>query len=686
MLAPSFSSPPDPGRTPFAGRAKRADLLAAALIVGLVALAYASSFGGAFVFDDLPSIVGNESLRSLTHSLRPPAGFGHTIEGRPLLNFSFAFDYALSGTRPWSYHATNLLIHAAASLALFGVLRRTLSLPANPERRRRDALPLSTAIAAVWAVHPLQTAAVTYVVQRAESLCGLCYLLTLLGFLHYHEQPARRGRWLVFTTLCCLAGMATKEVMATAPLLVLAYDRIFLSASWPAVWKQHGRLHVALGATWILLAVLVLGGHARGGTVGFDRIDSGSYFLTQLGAITHYLRLAFWPHPLVFDYGRGAVRSLTAVWPAALLLLALGVATIVATFRRRPVAFAGAWFFIILAPSSSFLPIATETAAEHRMYLPLAAVITVTLLFVHRTFSRNVTLLLAGAAAVAAVSLTYLRNQDYRSPLVLWADTARHAPDNPRAQLSYGAEFLLHGEPAAALVRFREALRLDPTDSDAHNNLADALRALGRRDEALAEYTEAIRLDPANHLALANRGALLAAAGKFADAERSYTLALAAGADASVRVERADVFARLGRSTEAESDLRAAIRLDPGRAAAHLALGQLLARSGQPAEAESALRTALRLNPASAPAHNSLGYLLLLQQQPAAAVREFEAAVQQPPRRAEYLANLGVALARCRRVDEAVMQLQRALQFDPNNALAKAMLAEIEASRQPTSP
>ncbi|MCX6950853.1 MAG: hypothetical protein NTV51_01505, partial [Verrucomicrobia bacterium] len=143
---------------------------AAALLVLAAFAAYANSFGGTWVFDDIASVVNNATIRDWRTAFFPPNSGGVTVSGRPVLNASFALSYALSGSAPWGHHLVNLLIHTLAGLALFGFARRTLLLPSLAARWGRDATPLAFAIALLWTLHPLQTESVTYLVQRAESL------------------------------------------------------------------------------------------------------------------------------------------------------------------------------------------------------------------------------------------------------------------------------------------------------------------------------------------------------------------------------------------------------------------------------------------------------------------------------------------------------------------------------------
>jgi hypothetical protein len=225
----------------------------AALIVIAALVAFSPGFAGPFIFDDITSIVENPTIRHLWRIgpvLSPPYADGATVGGRPFLNFTFALNHAISGTNVWSYHALNLLIHAAAGLTLFGIVRRSL----DGTRLALHAIRIAGAVALLWTIHPVQTESVTYIVQRAESLNGFLYLLTLYAFIRatYSMQP---HRWLALSVFSCLIGMATKEVMATAPLIVLLYDRCFVSGTFSRALRSRRGYYAALGATWLLLGI-----------------------------------------------------------------------------------------------------------------------------------------------------------------------------------------------------------------------------------------------------------------------------------------------------------------------------------------------------------------------------------------------------------------------------------------------
>ena len=589
-------------------------LAGAGLVLAAVAV-YANSFSGPFIFDDLPSIPQNPTLRGFLASLAPPGG-GLTVTGRPMLNLTFALNHAISGERVWSYHALNLLIHLLAALTLYGIVRRTLAGPAAPFSvlRGGDATFVAFAAALLWELHPLQTESVTYIVQRAESLMGLFYLLTLYCFIRGADiggragDPAipaskagagsgRPGWWFAPSFICCLLGMGTKEVMVSAPLIVLLYDRTFLSGSFRAAWHRHGRVHLALAATWIPLVGLVLHAANRGGTAGLGvGVSFWTYAATQFQALSHYLRLSVWPHPLVIDYGVQWVRSLGEVAPYAAGVALLLAATSVALLRRPALGFLGVSFFAILAPTS-LVPGTRQTLAEHRMYLSLAPVMVLAVVALFACLGRRARFV-AAAAAVGLGWMTVQRNTVYRSDVAIWRDTVASRPGNAAAHNNYGNILAGAGQAGEAMAQYEEAIRLDPGYADAHFNAGKALAQLGRPSEAIAQYEDALRIRP-----------------NMADAQTALGIALEAA----------------GRGDEAVAHYETALRLDPNDTDALNCLGRALARTGRLPEAIAHYERALRIDRALPEVHNNLGNALRAAGRTQEALAHFEEAVRLNP-------------------------------------------------------
>ena len=350
-----------------------ATILAAVGLVAFGAAAYFSSLHGVFIFDDKPAIVENPAIRQLWP-------LGPILRGpRPVADLTFAVNYAIGDFHVIGYHLVNLAVHILAALTLFGIVRRTLSLPPLAERFGSAASALALAVALLWMAHPLQTESVTYIVQRAESLMGLFYLLTLYCAIRGFSSPDHRAPWHAAAVAACALGMAVKPVMVSAPLVVLAYDRLFVAPSLKSALRRSGRLYLGLAATWLILALLVSRYPAGQPTAGFgmELLTPWQYARTQFGVIAHYLALSFRPWPLCLDYGWPVAWDVRDILPPALLVLALAGATLACLRRASPLAFPGVWFFLILAPTSSVMPI-HDLCFEHRMYLPLAAVVALT--------------------------------------------------------------------------------------------------------------------------------------------------------------------------------------------------------------------------------------------------------------------------------------------------------------------
>src|SRR6516225_7891086 len=231
--------------------------LAALLLLALAALAaYHNSFSGPFIFDDTRSIVVNPDTRHLATTLR---GDPQINPSRPLLRVSLWINYALGGQEVRGYHVLNLVLHLLAAWTLWALARRMLESPALRDRYGQQAWGLALAIALLWTVHPLQTESVTYVVQRTEVLAGWFYLLTLYSVARSASAAGWRvSAWSVAAVVSCLLGMASKETVATAPLLTLAMDRIFYAPSWKRLWQLRWGLYVALACTWIFQAMLLV--------------------------------------------------------------------------------------------------------------------------------------------------------------------------------------------------------------------------------------------------------------------------------------------------------------------------------------------------------------------------------------------------------------------------------------------
>ena len=580
-------------------------------------LAYSNCLHGEFIMDDNGAILGNDHIKHLWPLTEALSALPRTTTtGRPTICLMMALNYAICGMNFAGYRIANLLVHLLAALTLFGIVRRTLGKsPLISERMKASAETAAFACALLFELHPLQTIAVNYIVQRAESVMALFYLLTFycaIRGLQCEQARGARARWFVAAVAACSLGMGSKEAMVSAPLMVLLYDRTFQAGGFKEAWRRSRLLYAGLAATWLVLgALLVFGNQREGARWGRLPYTGFEYALTQCNVIPYYLGLALWPRPLCFDYGWPIMRTLSSALPGVAAMAPLVCATLWALWRRSGPGFLAAFFLVAIAPSSSVMPL-PDAAAEYRMYLPLAAlcVLFVTVLWsvANAISSRNasgagaapaalIPLLAAVAWAALLALMTFDRNIDYHSAVAIWGDVARKRPEHARGHANFGialAEEAMRdasrGDTKSevknlvlAAAEMNEALRLKPDIESVHLNLAKVLAMLGQYENALLHFGAAAEADPQNPGLRHDLAAI------------HYNWG-------------ADLF-NLGDNDRALSELNESLRIEPQHAEAHFMAGMAFARSGHRVEAAREFNAALTIRPDYADARAELGKL-----------------------------------------------------------------------------
>jgi len=532
--------------SPSPARPRVLALQALALVLACVAL-YAGTLQVPFLLDDpVPA-------QPLDYSTRP------------LVWATFDLNRAWSGAAPWSYHVVNVAVHAACALLWLAVLRRALALawPSLTAPRSDD---LAFLAALLWTVHPLQTGAVTYLSQRAESLAALFALLTVLGFLQVVRAPRSRSGWSA-ALLGTVLGFLTKETAAMVPPILLVLELALVRARPREVARQRGAFHLTL---WIVSALcvarfvwpMVFSERSSAGLGASHLVTPLEYLRSQPGVLLHYLRLCVWPHPLVFDYGWKVAEGARAIVPQTLAVVALLLTTAVLLVRRHPAGAALAAALLYLAPTTSLVPI-RDLAFEHRMYLPLAPLLALALAGLATRLPARVLTGLTLAAAVALGLATVQRNREYRDAESLWRTVVERAPENPRG----------------------------------HNNLAALYIDQDRLDEAEALLQRALELKPRYGKAFDNLAVIAAARGRLGQALEWFARASEVEESARVHGHMARLLELDGRAAEAEEHHARALELEPRDGRVHLAHGQFLARAGRHAEARAAFERARTLDP-----------------------------------------------------------------------------------------
>lgn len=516
------------------------------------AAAYCNTFSASFHFDDVRNIVANPILRDLRYFIDPSAAADFSgyqdFKLRYIGFLSFAINYRLHGLELIGYHLSNLLIHLInASLVYFLTLQifRAIetpveiifpgasTIPRNDSRERLIAFFASL----LFAVHPIQTQAVTYIVQRFASLAATFYLLSILAYCGWRiSSPLlpRLGGSYVFSLACAVLAVKTKEIAVSLPIMLVLYETILI---------RKGALRLcAFLLPYFLIVLLVplsavdiwgegalLDDLAQKSKI-LTEMSRTDYLLTQLTVVVTYLRLIILPVAQNFDYDYPVYRTLFNfdVMLSLFIIIALVLTGVLMVHvsrredgRLRAAAFGLFWFFIALIPESGLIPI-VDIIYEHRVYLPSVGIfITIAALFsllaerAARRSSRAANGMIAAFLSIVLILIvaTLHRNSVWRSEITLWEDTARKSPRKERPLNTLGAVYIDEGLFDKALAELTKAVEINPSGWVAYVNLGtlharmakeayektrSAGHALESMKTALRYYEKALFIDPGN--------------------------------------------------------------------------------------------------------------------------------------------------------------------------------------------
>ena len=678
-------------------------LLFAGLVLLTLAVYYPVWHGGMLWDDD--AHMTRADLRSIGGLWRIWFDVGATQQYYPAVHSAFWLFSQLWGENTLGYHLVTIVLHASSAFLVALILRRL-------------AIPGGVLAALIFAVHPVHVESVAWITELKNTLSGVCYLAAALLYLRYDESRDRR--WYAAAAGLFVVALLSKTVTATLPAALLV---IF--------WWKRGRIGWREDVVPLLpfFAVGIAGGlltawveraqiGAEGPAFQFTFIER---CLIAGRAFWFYLGKLVWPANLIFIYPRWQVSQQVAwqyAYPLALAVLLAGLWWY-RTRSRAPLA-AGLFFIGTLFPALGFFnvyPFIYSFVADHFQYLASLGIIVLV--------SAAVAMLSApwrtAASAAVVVALAFLatnQTRQYVDAETLYRTTLAANPECWMAYLNLGK---LRQEQARAqgddprlldeaATLYRQALRIEPSISQGHNNLGAILLSLGRLDEAQTEFQEALRRRPGDPEVLYNLGLALEKLGRPEEALAAITAALAArphqrGAHAAL----ANALQSLGRIDEAIAEYNEALRLEPRDAETHNNLGSALGKRGRMDEATAQYLAALEINPRSARASTNLGLALLrmgrvdealkrlsdavsfdpsfmaahyslaeaLAQagRTQEAVREFAAAVKLQPDDPELRNELGVALAVVRRFPEAIAEFREALRLKPDYEEAKVNLA-----------
>jgi len=674
------------------------------LAIGLFSvLIYINSFETPFFFDDVMQIEDKTKIRDLGNYFSPK------IVGlkRPFVELTFAVNYRLGKVNSFGYHLVNVVIHIINGLLAYLLaltIFQQIPLP-NPgedangareglqveaerqkpkgeerkvrthfqstiDNRQSTIFAMSLFAAMIFVAHPIQTQAVTYIVQRYTSLAAMFYMaavyLYIRGRLRQQERKSHDAVsasmvsayvYFAFSFVCGILGFLSKENIASLPAAILLVEFFLFDRTWKGWRRKLIWLLPAFGflGVFILYVSGAFRGHFDFGSLledisGFSRetgnISRWNYLCTQFNVIFIYVRLLFFPFGQNVDYMYPFKSGFFDGWTPLAFLFVTGIVFAgVWSFKRRPIISLGIfWFLITLSVESSIIPI-RDALFEHRLYLPMFgfALVIVCLVFCFLPIKRFWRLVIAAAVIMGLGCATSLRNEVYHDRVSLWSDVVSKSPQNYRALFNLGNALRDQGRQEDAVRSYEKSLAIKPNYAEAHDNLGVVLMESGRLDDAIEHLVKAVEIRPLDAMAQCNLGTALMRKGELKKATGHFVKAL---------------------------------RRNPTLVEARNNLGIAYAQQGNLEEAARHFSEALRVEPENYEIHKNLGFALMLRGDMDGSVVHLSEAVRLKPDYAEAHDLLGRALTRRGDYERAIRHFERALEIQPELRTARQGLAE----------
>jgi len=559
--------------------------LAVIWLTGL--LAYSNTFSSPMVFDDFVQIVANPAV----HSFDLPTLWWQ-FPTRIIPYLTLAANYSTGQLDVFGYHVVNLVVH----LATAGLVYLLTYLLAGLTDLRKHSYLIAGAAALLFVSHPVQTQAVTYIVQRIASVAAMFYVLGLV--LYIQARKLGGFNWLyVAAILAVVLGMFSKEIAFTMPIAIIMIEVFFFQKfSSGMSWLSYKRLLTRMlpiamlmliipATLWVRqpriveLSTMFEREAARSITAGTTDISRGQYLLTEFNVVRTYLRLMVLPVQQNLDYDYPLASSLWNARTMASLLLLLAIFGFGAWLypRNRLASFGIIFFFLAVSVESSFIPI-RDVIFEHRLYLPsvgFSLAVAAGFAYLLKRFPLyNKQLLTGGILVILVLSGgTFVRNKVWASELSLWQDVVNKSPDKARPHSNLGAAYVKLGEMSLAAEHLERAIEVDSEYAEAYNNLGLIKTKEGDLEEASELFTKSIHISPNYAHAVNNLGVALLKRGLLEPAVSELERAVRINSNyLDARVNLGVAYVEQGKMNLAEEQFRKVLEIDPVHVKAQLGL------------------------------------------------------------------------------------------------------------------
>lgn len=688
-------------------------------IISLILLGffvYSNTFNAPFELDDKRVIIDGRAIKDFVYfDFDPPGSFYQddgsmaieleSLKHRYIGYLSFALNYRVHGLDVTGYHIFNLMIHLANALLVYALVLMIFNTPyfvSARDTKRENLTALFSAL--IFVVHPIQTQAVTYIVQRFASLATLFYLLSLVLYIAARISGGGGRLYALYfgSIASAILAMKTKEIAFTLPIIIAFCEGVFFKGD---IKKRLLYLLPLLLTMLVIPLSLIYGsgsqpdiitqlGEKTAKTTVISRLD---YLATQFRVIMTYIRLMLLPTNQNLDYDYPVFHSFfnAEVILSFLLFLSIAGAAVYLFFytRRddskrdlRLVAFGIGWFFITLSVESSIIPI-TDVIFEHRTYLPSSGFIIamVTSILIIRENVRDKIIMaeraiipfLAVFVLILAVA-AYARNSVWKDEVKLWEDTVRKSPKKARPHYNLGAAYGKNDRLDEAISEFKQVLTIEDFDS-LHYNLGWIYFKKNMLEDAEREYLAAIKLNPDYTDAYINLSVIYLKQSRFDDAIKALKKAIAIKPDdPEAHYNLGSVYEGQGLLNDAIEEYRVVLRQRPKLAEEHNNIGVEFFRKGRFKEAERKYRIAIGLNPNMDQPHYNLGLALKKMECLDEATKEFGVAIRLKPDNERAYYNLGLIYKEKGFSKKAIEAFQTALKLKPDYHDASKELVNLK--------
>ncbi|MEW5692999.1 MAG: tetratricopeptide repeat protein [Candidatus Hydrogenedentota bacterium] len=593
-------------------------------------LIYSNTLHSPFVFDDKHFICENYTIKNIGNI----SEIWDCWATRFVTFVTFMINYYFHKLNVFGYHMVNILIHIGSAIMVYWFVWLTFSTPAIKKSQWViNKARISFMCGLLFLVHPIQTEAVTYIFQRSTSLATLFYLLALNLYNRARQISIENhalGQWLhyyLLSIIVTLTAMYTKEITGTIPIIIVLYEFYFYRESGKIRWK-YLLFFIAL----ILVIPLTLMMKKPVTFIDIERlsgkpVSSIHYLLTQFRVMITYFRLLLLPVNQNFEYDYPIIIS---IFNTTFLISFISVITIVITgvllyHKNRIISFCILWFFIVLLPESSIIPL-RDVIFEHRLYLPMVGysllLLTVATVIIKKVWIIRVFILLL---IIGYATATYNRNIVWEDEVRLWDDVVAKSPKKASVYYGRGNMYLSKKKYEESLEDYNHSLSLDSGCVTIYINRSILYKTIKKTREALSDINRGLALYPYLGLAYNIRGNIYSEMEEYDKALADYNIALNLIPFYKPRIylNRGLLYYKLKRYEEALADLNLACKFDPSHPEIYNGYGLVYMGMKEYDKALTNFNSALENDPNFKEAYFNRGYLYQTQKKTEKAIADF---------------------------------------------------------------